>query len=145
VPHIDYEDSQIAPYKIRLQYFDPPEAILIVTDPETPTEDVETKVVVYPENMSLVAAGWLSYSLDGAGPMIIKMVPSGETLVGNLGLLEAGTTLSYEVYLQDYFFNTDWSALAQAEVIFEFPQFLILPLFMIATLLAWLHVKSRKA
>ncbi|MDH5391070.1 MAG: hypothetical protein OEX10_07975, partial [Candidatus Bathyarchaeota archaeon] len=69
----------------------------------------------------------------------------GETLVGNLGLLEAGTTVSYEVCLQDYFFNTDWSALAQAEVIFEFPQFLILPLFMIATLLAWLHVKSRKA
>jgi len=145
VPHINYEDSQIAPYKIRLQYFDPPEAVLIVTDPETPTEDVETKVVVYPENMSLVAAGWLSYSLDGAEPITIKMVPSGETLVGNLGLLEAGTTVSYEVCLQDYFFNTDWSALAQAEVIFEFPQFLILPLFMIATLLAWLHVKSRKA
>jgi len=136
VPHIDYEDPQIAPYKIRLQHFDPPLAELITTDPETPAENLETKVVIYPENMSLVAAGWLGYSLDGSEPMIIKMVPSGETLIGNLGLLEASTTVSYEVCLQDYFFNTDWSALAHTEVIFEFPPFLILSLFMIATLLA---------
>jgi len=144
VPHIDYEDPQIAPHKIRLQYFDPPVAELITTDPETPTEDVETKIVVYPENISLVASGWLSYSLDGAESIIIKMVPSGETLVGNLGLLEAGTTVLYEVCLQDYFFSTDWGAPKHTEVIFEFPPFLFLPLFMMATLLAWLHVKSRK-
>jgi len=109
VPHFNYEDSEIAPYKIRLQYFDPPRVELIKAYPETPREGAETKVIVYAQNIDLVAAGWLRYSLDGADPIIVKMVPSGETMIGNLGLLEGGMRVSYDVCLQDYFFNTVWS------------------------------------
>ncbi len=109
VPHQDYEDPQIAPYQIRLQYFDPSEAEIIETSPEIPREGAETKVIVSIENVDLVSAGWLRYSLDGGQLMIIEMVPSGDTMVGNLGLLEAGTVVSYDVCLQDYFFNTCWS------------------------------------
>jgi len=109
VPHQDYEDPQITPYKIRLQHLNPPEADLIKTYPETPREGVETKVLVFTRNIDLVAAGWLRYSLDGGKPVIMKMIPDGQTLIGNLGLLEGGTEVSYHVCLQDYFFNTDSS------------------------------------
>lgn len=109
VPHRDYEDPQIAPYQIRIQHFDPPEAELIETSPAIPGEGVETKVIASTENIDLVSTGWLRYSLDGGEFLIAKMVRSGDTIVGNLGLLEAGTNVSYDVCLQDYFFNTGWS------------------------------------
>ena len=108
IPHMNYEDEHILPYKIRLQNFNPPEAEVIKTCPETPREGVETEVIISAENIELVAA-WLRYSLDGAEPVIMKMVPNGETMIGNLGLLEGGRRVSYDVCLQDYFFNTEWS------------------------------------
>lgn len=143
VPHPDYEDPQITPYRIRLQHFDPPEAELIETYPETPREDVETKVIVFTQNIDLLAAAWLRYSLDGAEPIIMKMVPNGETMIGNLGLLKDGTKVSYDVCLQDYFFSTGWSNKISVTVISEFPTLVLLPLFMIITLITVLLLRGR--
>lgn len=145
VPHINYEDENISPYKIRLQYFNPPEVNIITTYPETPREDEETKIMVYAENISLVAVGWLYYSFNGSEPMIKKMITEEETLVGNLGFLENGTKISYEICLQDHFFNTAWSDKRETIVIPEFPISTLLPLFMLLTLIAVLLLRSKKA
>lgn len=119
VPHQDYYDSRIEPHKIRLQYFEAPRPILIETDPEKPVQGVETKVVVYPDNIDLVASGWLRFSIDG-NFSIVKMIRHGETMIGSLGFLEGGTNMSYNLCLQDNFLNTYWSnniAILAAEAI----------------------------
>jgi len=128
-----------------LQYFSPPEVNIITTDPETPREDEETKIMVYPENVSLVAVGWLYYSFDGSEPIIKKMITEGEALVGNLGFLENGTKISYEICLQDHFFNTGWSDKRETIVIPEFPISTLLPLFMLLTLIVVLLLRSKNA
>ena len=114
VPQRNYEDPQITPYKVRLQQFSPPQVVLVKTHPEIPRENVETKVIVYPQTPPEVASAWLCYSLNGSTPAILKMVSDGETAVGSLGSLEGTTTVFYEVILQDFFFNTHSTLTGQA-------------------------------
>gem|GEM_PF-155075 len=117
VPHRNYENPQIAPYKIRLQYFDPPTAIFIKTRPGTPREDVETEVIAYTLDVESVATGWLNFSLNGNETQIVKMLNDENAVIGEIGKLNASTNMSYSVCMQDFFFNIAWHPELEASVV----------------------------
>ncbi len=117
VPHQDYEDPKIAPYKIRLQCFDPPKAIFIKTYPGTPRGNVATKVIAYTLDIERVATGWLNFSLNGNETQIVKMSSDQNAVIAEIGKLNASTDVSYSVCMQDLFFNTAWYPKLETSVV----------------------------
>ncbi len=144
VPHRNYEDTQITPYKIRLQYFDPPQATLIETHPDPPMENVETEIIAYILDIERVATCWLNFSLNGNEARIVKMLNDENAATAEIGKLNACTTISYSICMQDFFFNTAWYPELEAHAIPEFPSLPILTLSIIATISATILLKKRR-
>jgi hypothetical protein len=115
-PHINFESDKIKPYEIRLSNFTAPAIKSVSTDPSELQAGSDNSIIVTPENIEEVAAGWIIYSTNGSTPVIQKLDAEQDTLSGNIGTLLKVSEVSYEICLQDHYLNLEWGNLETLEV-----------------------------
>ncbi len=149
---IDPYNQDNYPFMTSWAWDEAPPSITDISQNPTIPDNLETVTItaVVTDTESGVHNVTLSYSTDGGENWtnVTMQKTTGDTYQGEIPGLQAGTHVQYKIMAYD---NIDNSAVEDNAgeyyvytVIPEFPSFLILPLFMIVTLVTVFYAKKRK-